>query len=97
MTGERTEKALARMDLALRRIAAGSVRAKAVLDARSRQLGEQSAQLEVLAKRNEHLRGAVTATLRDLDQLIQAELAVATQPDPAVPAGTAKTGGADAA
>lgn len=56
MTGERTEKALARMDLALRRIEIAGVRAKAALDTKSRQ--------------NETLRRAVTETLRDLDQMI---------------------------
>lgn len=56
MTGERTEKALARIDLAARRIDAAVARTEAALRAQGHE--------------NDRLRQAVTETLRDLDLLI---------------------------
>lgn len=56
MTGERTEKALARIDLAARRIEAAVARTQTALRAQGQE--------------NDRLRQAVTETLRDLDLLI---------------------------
>jgi hypothetical protein len=58
MSGDRTEKALARIDLALGRIAAAQGRAEAAALARTRH--------------NERLKQAIAETLRDLDGLIHA-------------------------
>ena len=67
MSGERTEKAFARIDLALDRITAAAGRAEAAVLAQG--------------QRNDRLRQAVAETLRDLDALIQN--ADAAQDDPA--------------
>lgn len=56
MTGERTEKALARLERALHRIETASSRARAGL-------AEQT-------RKNDRLRQAIAETLRDLDLLI---------------------------
>lgn len=56
MPGERTTKALARIDAALQRIDNAASRAERTLKAQH--------------ARNDHLRQAITETLRDLDLLI---------------------------
>ena len=56
MSGERTEKAFARIDLALSRIDAATSRAEAAAVAR--------------ARHNDRLKQAIAETLRDLDALI---------------------------
>lgn len=58
MSGERTEKAFARIDQALGRIAAAASRAEAAAVAR--------------ARHNDRLKQAIAETLRDLDALIYA-------------------------
>ena len=56
MVAERTDRALTRLDEALRRIESASIRAQQTLADR--------------AQRDDRLRQAITETLRDLDGLI---------------------------
>ena len=63
MSGERSSRALARIEAALERIEAAT--------RRGAQVGASSEELADLRSRHEKLRAAVTDSLAELDQLIE--------------------------